>query len=464
MLKERLLSKDFYLDSMSMFLKNSFGMIDREETYRAVLNNVNGFADSLISRYDLFNILFKEDYFERNGIDKDGDEDAVLDNIAAIFGLNRSMNVSYYGIGYANQYYGERGVLYTESIRLTNRELYIYIKIAITKLNFQGTAGEIKDLYYPTDEKDDNDDIKQLGIYYSWGGGSSSRLPEGYTELTYIQSSGTQYIDTGYTAKTNSGISMTYAYTASGNAGISGIYTPDSPRKDTLFITTQSGQTATAILLCSQGTNVASDIIPVLNTFYNAKINYLNDNKLVLNDTEIGTQGTNGVDTSSTIILFGRYYSGGTNSYTSARISHCAITEGTSIVHDFVPAMRNNDSAVGMYDLVTNAFFGNAGTGSFIAGTPVQPTTGSPLVCNVWLCSIEEISKNNFNSNIIKLFLADELLVESLGIQYIKSLGMSTFIARFDVADIPDVENYVYVFDPNFNNQAQETFKYAVFQ
>ena len=41
------------------------------------------------------------------------------------------------------------------------------------------------------------------------------------------------------------------------------------------------------------------------------------------------------------------------------------------LVGDFIPAIRNSDSVVGMYDTVSGTFYTNAGTGVFIAGTPL---------------------------------------------------------------------------------------------
>lgn len=41
------------------------------------------------------------------------------------------------------------------------------------------------------------------------------------------------------------------------------------------------------------------------------------------------------------------------------------------LVGDFIPAIRNSDNVVGMYDTVSGTFFTNAGTGVFVAGTPL---------------------------------------------------------------------------------------------
>ena len=43
-----------------------------------------------------------------------------------------------------------------------------------------------------------------------------------------------------------------------------------------------------------------------------------------------------------------------------------------NIIYTFVPCYRKQDSKPGMYDLVTNTFFTNAGTGEFVVGADVN--------------------------------------------------------------------------------------------
>lgn len=191
-------------------------------------------------------------------------------------------------------------------------------------------------------------------------------IPENYTPCNYLESTGTQYIDTGYYATNTSGINIDYAYSASGNAGLCGIFQSQQPRTDTLFISTLSGQTSTIMYLISQGGELTNNVVPTIGTKYNAKINYLNDGKLILNDTTTGNNGTNGVVSSRTIKLFCRDYNGNL-AYTNARIYMCLISEGGNIVRNFIPCLDNNNVPC-MYDAVEKQTYYNAGTGTFIAG------------------------------------------------------------------------------------------------
>lgn len=202
--------------------------------------------------------------------------------------------------------------------------------------------------------------------FYNRGTGEFSyrvKLPDGYTLCEYLESTGTQYIDTGYYATNTSGINIDYAYTKSGNAGLCGIYQPTVPRTDALFVTTLSGQTSTEIYLISQGGEATNYVVPVLETKYNGKINYLNNGKLIIDNVTKGNNGHNGVVSSRTIKLFCRDYNGNL-AYTNARIYMCKISEGEIVVRNLIPCLDDNNVPC-MYDSVSKTTFYNAGSGTF---------------------------------------------------------------------------------------------------
>lgn len=54
------------------------------------------------------------------------------------------------------------------------------------------------------------------------------------------------------------------------------------------------------------------------------------------------------------------------------KIYYCRITDvNDNPIRDFVPCYRKSDGEIGMYDLVTNTFFTNQGTGNFTKGNNV---------------------------------------------------------------------------------------------
>lgn len=62
--------------------------------------------------------------------------------------------------------------------------------------------------------------------------------------------------------------------------------------------------------------------------------------------------------------------------YFCGKVYYLQITEGMNLVRNFIPARRDSDGVLGMYDTVTNTFFTNSGTGNFIAGPMVYIPAG----------------------------------------------------------------------------------------
>ena len=164
MLDNKLLDKNYYLNAMSKFLLNSYGTEERFDVYLKILKNLNNISEDIFSRLDIYNIAGWDEpsYFTRNNIDKQATDDKWLDIIASIYNINRTMEIEYDDIRETP------AVPTKEAITLTNWELFMYIKVVISRLNFKGTAKEIIDLYGNGSPSGDTEDIKYLGICYLW--------------------------------------------------------------------------------------------------------------------------------------------------------------------------------------------------------------------------------------------------------------------------------------------------------
>ena len=55
----------------------------------------------------------------------------------------------------------------------------------------------------------------------------------------------------------------------------------------------------------------------------------------------------------------------------AGKIYNAKIYNGDSLVRDFVPCYRKEDNVIGMYDLISNTFYTNSGTGDFEKGQDV---------------------------------------------------------------------------------------------
>lgn len=202
---------------------------------------------------------------------------------------------------------------------------------------------------------------------------SGMRLPAGYQELAYLQSNGGQYINTGVIPDDAIGFYIDAQKTSNNNSGsiIIGCRQDSGNTRCLINIDDANGYGGYFYLGWNGLTSTSEHIPAGLNRF-TAKINYKNNRKGIVSDVEyaaLNTQLTNTLGTfSQPLYLFG------SNNYGSffyghvGKIWNVKITSGSDITHDYVPAKRNSDGVVGMYDLVSNTFLTNAGTGTFSYG------------------------------------------------------------------------------------------------
>lgn len=70
--------------------------------------------------------------------------------------------------------------------------------------------------------------------------------------------------------------------------------------------------------------------------------------------------------------LFARKFADNTVDGTGAKIfNRCKLYDNNVLIHDFIPVKRRIDLKVGVFDLVTNDFYFNNGTGTFVPGNEV---------------------------------------------------------------------------------------------
>lgn len=199
----------------------------------------------------------------------------------------------------------------------------------------------------------------------------SGQLPTGYTELEYIESSGTQYINTGVVLGqdyTNTNIKLEYdalinsgaKWQVCGTLGTDGIYIGVNS-SDIIYYGTGFSDTSTGVtnpfVKCKYINDAKNGVIKVTN---------LSTNTDIVNLTHTPVTKT----TVLPMILFGFSTSATTISphKMSGKMYNAKIYNNNELIRHFIPAKRLSDSVVGMYDLISNTFFTNRGTGSFVAG------------------------------------------------------------------------------------------------
>ena len=184
-------------------------------------------------------------------------------------------------------------------------------------------------------------------------------LPSGYTLLAYIQSSGTQYVDTLFAPNQDTrvvaDVQMMSEVSSGGANEIFGARTSASSK-------------AYAVQWNTTG--------DMFQHFYNAgydNLDFGNFSERQIVETNKNVLLINGVtherpyaefQCDYTLYLCAVNQENAAKFFSAMRVYSCQIYDNGTLVRDFVPCI-NASGEVGLYDLVGKKFYGNAGTGTF---------------------------------------------------------------------------------------------------
>lgn len=194
-------------------------------------------------------------------------------------------------------------------------------------------------------------------------------LPEGYTQVEYLESSGTQYIDTGVSANGTEltvecdGTALGDGYTLFGsnvNTSTSGFEVLPAPDRGYVRF------------------NYHDADIDVSEVPYDGMFR-IDRNKCYINDSLVYTFAPVSFNVSN-IWLFGRNNNGVLDNSGTATIRSCRVWVSDVLMRHLIPVKRNSDGVLGMYDLVNGVFYTNAGTGTFIAGEEIPSIVQHHLI------------------------------------------------------------------------------------
>ena len=211
--------------------------------------------------------------------------------------------------------------------------------------------------------------------YYNQGSGDFGYSIKGYyTELEYIESTGTQYIDTGVCLSNNHSVEISFQMTVTGQkrTGIFG----GLCNANTVSSESDYGRYGmlthynNAYYEAGYGkTNVVQNVgTPNLNKC----LFYQNKNKLYMNGTLVKTFSAATFRMGLSAYLGGFRYTSYTPS--KAKYYYAKFWDGDTLVRDLIPVLDWNMKPC-MYDKVTGAKFYNEGTGEFKYGVLSTPSS-----------------------------------------------------------------------------------------
>ena len=211
---------------------------------------------------------------------------------------------------------------------------------------------------------------------------ASAALPLGYTEVEYIASSGTQYIDTGIVPKSTTRLVCDFRLPIVPTARFRCGWGSAGSQEALWFGNTADfSDFATSVSATYVQTQPGVAVDTDRHVFDLAKGSLKFDGYEYSTEATLGDTALTGKDTAGkakTMYLFTLHqgWSPPVGPCGSMEVYSCQIYDGETLVRDFVPAVRASDNKAGLYDTVTKAFFGNLGTGDFTAGPEVRYYVG----------------------------------------------------------------------------------------
>lgn len=184
-----------------------------------------------------------------------------------------------------------------------------------------------------------------------------TRLPIEYQEVEYIKSTGSQFINTGFKPNSNSAVEMQVSDCAN-DGNLFGAY---------------NGSWTTGFGVYENKVSAKNFYI---HYYSNAQVSTTPPEKYVVKLTQgdLYIDGVRVYDGSvkSFSVNYPMYLLGANNSGVlsakSCKLYYCKVYDNDVLVRDFVPCYRNSDKVAGLYDLVNNQFYTNAGGGTFTVG------------------------------------------------------------------------------------------------
>ena len=214
-------------------------------------------------------------------------------------------------------------------------------------------------------------DVMQLRRRIIAGLQCGSILPAAYQQVEWVGNDGSSWVATDYVQTAdNSEIDFEYMFTKSqigdgllfgARAGVNGY------RRITCEMYNNGGWYCGCGIV--QYRNVISSHAGTLNTKYSGAIT---STEMTLGSYSASPTDSYPAGTLPKLHIFS-WNDNGTNNLINkgARLYSLSFKENGVLATNFVPCYRKSDNEIGFYDTVSNAFYGNSGTGTLLKGADV---------------------------------------------------------------------------------------------
>ena len=188
-------------------------------------------------------------------------------------------------------------------------------------------------------------------------------IPDEYQEVEYLESTGTQYIDTGFVPNQDTRVTFDFAYVSSTNLGrLFGTRNTGEASNTQCFAFGTWGTSNIAHYIAYSGVYTSFGTIDT-----NRHTIDFNKNECSFDDIIVHTFTNETFSGYGSIYLF-TYNTQTISDNAVAKVYSCKIYDNGSLIRNYIPCYRKSDNISGLYDLVNNVFYINAGTGTFLVG------------------------------------------------------------------------------------------------
>lgn len=190
------------------------------------------------------------------------------------------------------------------------------------------------------------------------------RLPSIYQEVEYIQSTGTQYIDTKIPVISGTKMSADIIYSSAETNNYTGAHI-DSDR--IFFGSWNQGIYQFGVGSVNLSTNINYGGRHILEVYW------LSGNSYIKVDTSIPNTVSNTFSDHSNynFYMFALNRNGTASLFSKIRTYNWKWWQNGELIRNFIPCYRKSDNEIGMYDLVENKFYTNVGSGEFLKGNNI---------------------------------------------------------------------------------------------
>ena len=206
----------------------------------------------------------------------------------------------------------------------------------------------------------------------------SSRLPQGYTEVEYIENQYMAYIDTGFKPNQDTRMYMNMQMVTSTSGG--------------RYISAGGAWNSTNTIAFDYESNtlhVKYAMVGGWTTYNSVTMDYdpheydFNKNEFYVDGTLVGSTSYTAFQCSYNLAIFAFLNSGNQGNDGEqflGKMYWFKLYDDDTLIRDFVPCKRDSDSKYGAYDLVNDVFYPSANQGSaFVGGSETSGGTAYPV-------------------------------------------------------------------------------------